>query len=272
MTAAPAPTRNAGLRSGLWTALRLVAGWATVAVLAYLLGVPSDSFGWAKMVFAWVLLTLVADEFAGWFGYIGLALGVLPFLHATPEPWFTVFPLVFAALFALLLLKHSGGPFVVPFAALLFMATIIAADKIGIKMKIPLALIGTSQFRNATFIPMIAVMSFSFLRQLGTLLWRWQARRTRLADVPQVPTAKAVPQPTAPVPVPAAPVGVNSANPSTPASSTPGPVTETIVVSPAARVVVPSPARPQTAKTPAAVIDLDLGDVPGAQEQPPRKT
>lgn len=209
MTAASAPTHKAGSRAGLWTFLRLLGGWASVAILAYLLGVPSGDFGWVKMIFAWVLLTLIADEFAGWFGYIGLALGALPFLHTPPEQWFTLFPLLFAALFALLLVKHSGGPLVVPFAALLFIGTIVGAEKLGIKMKIPLALLSNPEFRRAATVPMLAVMSFSFVRQLVSVGWRWQAQRRLVPRAPKpAAPAKAAPA------VPAAPTTAAAPKPS----------------------------------------------------------
>ena len=249
MTAASAPTHKAGTHSGLWTFLRLLGGWASVAVLAYLLGVPSGDFGWVKMVFAWVLLTLIADEFAGWFGYIGLALGVLPFLHTPPEQWFTIFPLLFAALFALLLVKHSGGPLVVPFAALLFIGAIVGAEKLGIKMKIPLALLSNPEFRRAATLPMLAVMSFSFVRQLVGVGWRWQARRRAVprAPKPAAPAkSKAVPTPPTAPATPAAP---------TPSNAAPGKTKTTVIAPPAPPsevVVPPTPtAGASTAKDPA---------------------
>lgn len=177
MTAASQTTSSTTARSGWWTFLRLLGGWATVAALAYLLWMPSQDFGWIKMMFVWILLTLLADEFAGWFGYIGLALGVLPFLYQTPEQWFLVFPLIGGALFALLLMKHSGGPFVLPFGAALFVGAILAAAKFGVKLDPSLKLPASRSFQEAAVLPMLGVVGFSFLRQLISMLLRWNARR-----------------------------------------------------------------------------------------------
>lgn len=222
MTAASASTHKAANRSGLWTFLRLLGGWATVAVLAYLLWMPAQDFGWLKMVFVWVLLTLLADEFAGWFGYIGLGLGVLPFLTPnlqTPEQWFVVFPLLAGAIGAYLLMKHSGGPFVLPFAAALFAGAILAAAKFGIKLDPSLTLPASRSFQETALAPMLAVTAFSFVRQLTSMILRGnRARKARAAarasaaamtpDVTVVTDATAAPasaETVWPTPVPPAP-------------------------------------------------------------------
>lgn len=193
MTAATRPVKPARTAaSGWWTFLRLVGGWLTVAVLAYLLWMPSKDFGWTKMMFAWILLALLADEFAGWFGYIGLALGLLPFLYAgTPEQWFIIFPLIGGALFALLIMKHSGGPFVLPFGAALFMGAILAAAKFGVKLDPSLKLPASRSFQEAAALPMLAVVGFSFLRQLITMLVGWNARRKPSQAAPTSPPVSA---------------------------------------------------------------------------------
>ncbi len=240
MTAVSASTRARPDRSGLWTFLRLLGGWATVALLAYLLWTPSKDWGWPTLLFGWVLLTLLADEFAGWFGYMALALGVLPLLHgaATPEQWYIILPLIGGAMFALLILKHSGGPFVLPFGALLFAGTIIAAAKFGAKIDPTLKLPASATFQRMAMLPMLAMVGFSFLRQLTFMLVRWRARRKA--------TAAAV--------APAAPVG-GSASVATP-EPTPTSSAQGAQSAPLGTVV--AAAVPQVVATPAARVDVDL--------------
>mgnify|MGYP007116556971 CR=1 FL=1 len=196
--ASPRPARN---YSGLWTFLRLLGGWLTVAALAYLLWMPGEEFGWLKMMFNWVLLTLLADEFAGWFGYMGLALGVLPFLYAgTPEQWFVIFPLIGGALFALLIMKHAGGPFVLPFAGALFAGAILLAQKLGDMLGTPIKLVSNPELERRALLAAAIGLAFSFVRQLVGMLLRWQKRRRAAAVT--VTTVTTTP---APVPAPPAP-------------------------------------------------------------------
>lgn len=147
-------------------------------MLAYLLGTPGKDTSWLSLVFAWVLLTIFADELAGWFGYIALALGVLPLLvHTPPEQWYVVLPLVGGALFALLIIKHSGGPFVLPFGAALFAGTLLGAAKVGAKLDPNLKLVSQPDFQKMALTAMLIGVGFSFLRQLISMLVRWQQRR-----------------------------------------------------------------------------------------------
>lgn len=200
MTAASTHNRNTSLRSGWWTFLRLLLGWALVAGLAYYLWTPGD---WPTKLLAWVLLALLADECAGWFGYMALALGVLPLIspHAPPEQWFIVLPLIGGALFALLIVKHSGGPFVLPFGAALFVGVILAAAKFGIKIDPSLTLPAHSTFQQMAILPMLGVVLFSFVRQLISMILRWQARRSSgrsTVPKPVQPLSDAQPLPNVP--------------------------------------------------------------------------
>lgn len=260
----PRPARN---YSGLWTFLRLLGGWSTVAVLAYLLWMPGEEFGWTKMMFAWILLTLVADEFAGWFGYIGLALGVLPFLYAgTPEQWFVIFPLVGGALFALLIMKHSGGPFVLPFGAALFAGAILAAARFGPTLDPSLKLPVSRSFQEAAILPMLAVVGFSFVRQLISMIVRGSRRRraARLAKASAAtpPVTAAATPPPAPVPTP------------NPALVVPPPAETTLkeVVTISAQPEINVESQSTTGATPdpkATMIDIDLDHLD--LDDPPKK-
>ena len=244
MTVAAAPSAQAD-RKALWTFLRVLLGLALLAGLAYFLWTPGV---WTNKLFVWVLLTILADECAGWFGYLGLALGALVFLApgATPEQWLVVAPLIAAALFALLLVKHSGGVLVLPFAGLLYAGAVLGADKLGHSLDTPIKLLGSEEFRRVALLPMVIGLAFSFVRQLVNLLLHWQSRRRATH-----------PLPTAPAPVPAADPATTAPDPATP---TPTPEVEevevvaadpvvTVVTTSASPATPPAPPKPAKAKT-----------------------
>ncbi|MFC5849938.1 hypothetical protein [Deinococcus petrolearius] len=185
MTAASLPPRQRSARAGLWTALRLLVGLALLAALVSFMWTPGE---WPTRLFAWVLLTILADECAGWFGYAGLALGGLAFFapSAPPEQWTLIVPLVGGALFALLLLKHSGGPFVLPFAALIFAGALYATGRFGLKIDPELTLPANATFQRSAVVPMLLGLGFSFVRQLIGNATRFAARRR---SVPAAPAA-----------------------------------------------------------------------------------
>lgn len=189
MTVAASPSAQAD-RKALWTFLRVLLGLALLAGLAYFLWTPG---AWANKLFVWVLLTLLADECSGWFGYAGVALGALVLIApgTTPEQWFVVLPLIGAGLFALLLLKHSGGPFVLPFAALIFAGAVLGADRVGSALETPIKLLGTAEFRRMALLPMAIGVTLSFVRQLVMLLLRWRRRKARPAAGAAVPASAA---------------------------------------------------------------------------------
>ena len=179
MTAASLPPRRRSAHAGLWTALRLLAGLALLVALAYFMWTPGD---WPTRLFAWVLLTILADECAGWFGYAGLAMGALAFFapSAPPEQWTLIVPLVGGALGALLLLKHSGGPLVLPFAAVIFAGALYATGRFGLKIDPELTLPANATFQRSAVLPMLIALAFSFVRQYVGVAVRY-ARRRRAA-------------------------------------------------------------------------------------------
>ncbi|GAA5514822.1 hypothetical protein Dcar01_03583 [Deinococcus carri] len=188
----PVPARRT---SPWWTLLRLLGGWVLVGLLAYFLWTPGE---WPVRLLAWVLLTILADEFGGWFGYIGVLLGGLPFLApgALPAPWLVIAPLVGGALLALLLVKHSGGAFVLPFAAVIFALPLLALGRYGTKLDPTLTLPGNATFQKIALTAMLAGLAFSFVRQLVGVTWRYQARRrvrrAALAAAEPAPAAAAL--------------------------------------------------------------------------------
>lgn len=250
MTAAASSSTPANRRA-LLTFLRFFAGLALLAGLAFFLWTPG---AWQNKLFAWVLLTILADECAGWFGYAGLALGLIVLFApgATPEQWFVILPLIGAALFALLLLKHSGGPFVLPFAGLIFVGAVLAADRVGGIIDTPIKLLGSPEFQRMSVLPMVIGLGVSFVRQSVTGLLRWSAQR-RVAAVPAVSAAAGM---TAATSGSATPAGVGPGRP-------PAPVTP---VAPAA-----AGAAVTGAPAPATVISADpqgAAPTPGARLSP----
>ena len=112
-----------------------VLGLAALGVLAYAMTLPLD---WQQKLVVWIVLTFVADEAGNWFGYSAVPLGIIPLgalpflpLGPVPEQWWVIFPLIAGALSAALVMKHAGGPFVLPFAAVLFALPILAAARLA---------------------------------------------------------------------------------------------------------------------------------------------
>ncbi|WP_326522599.1 hypothetical protein, partial [Deinococcus rhizophilus] len=175
-------------RSGLRTALRLLGGWALLGLLAYLMWTPG---AWPALLVAWVLLTLLADEFGGWFGYLGVLLGGLAFFAPTPEPagWSVIVPLVGGALLALLLVKHSGGPFVLPFAAAVFALPLLAVARFGTELDPGLKLPGDPAFLRGALLAVAVGLGVSLIRQVTQALLRRRARQRAATLAAGVPLA-----------------------------------------------------------------------------------
>ena len=192
------PARRRRLRERNLTLLRLLWGLALLGTLAYTLWQPGD---WPQKLGLWVLLTLLADEAGGWYGYVGAALGGLPFFsnHAPPEQWWIILPLIGAALIASLIVKHSGGPLVLPFAFALFALPILAAQKLGPSLDTTLTLPGNPTFQRSALGMAAAALAFSFVRQAMGIVVRQRLERPRLltAKGPAEPTEPGAPEPDA---------------------------------------------------------------------------
>lgn len=173
------PARRRRLRERNLTLLRLAWGLALLGVLAYTLWQPGD---WPQKLGLWVLLTLLADEAGGWYGYLGAALGGVPFFsnHAPPEQWWIILPLIGAALIASLIVKHSGGPLVLPFAFALFALPVLAAQKLGPSLDPTLTLPGNPVFQRAALGMAAVALAFSFVRQAAGVFVRRRLERPRL--------------------------------------------------------------------------------------------
>ncbi|OLV18108.1 hypothetical protein [Deinococcus marmoris] len=162
-------------RARFLTLLRLLGGWAVLGVLAYFMWTPGE---WQNSLLLWVALVILADEFGGGFGYLGLLLGGLGYFSPSlpPAQWLIILPLVGGALMALLLVKHSGGVLVLPFAGLIFAGTLLAVARFGSKFDPTLKLPSNDTFLRSALIAMLAGLAFSLVRQLIGL---WLRRRER---------------------------------------------------------------------------------------------
>lgn len=172
------PARRRRLRARNLLLLRLGWGLALLALLAYTLWQPGD---WPQKLALWVLLTLLADEAGGWFGYAGTVLGALPFFahHAPPEQWWIILPLIGAALIAALVVKHAGGPLVLPFALAVFALPVLAAQKLAPSLDTTLTLPMNAAFQRASLGMAAAALAFSFVRQLAGVVLRRRLERPR---------------------------------------------------------------------------------------------
>ncbi|MGY2892137.1 hypothetical protein [Deinococcus sp. UYEF24] len=170
------PARRRRIRARNLLLLRLLWGFALLGLLAYTLWQPGN---WPEKLTLWVLLTLLADEAGGWFGYLGAALGGLPFLsnHAPPEQWWIILPLVGAALIAALIVKHSGGPLVLPFALAVFALPIFLIQKLGPSLDTSLTLPGNPVFQRAALGMAALALAFSFVRQAVGIFLRRRLER-----------------------------------------------------------------------------------------------
>ncbi|MDV6374579.1 hypothetical protein [Deinococcus arenicola] len=193
----PSPARAAPLHSPLPTHaeqdrphrarflgfLRVLGGWAVLGLLAYVMWSPGE---WQNSLLLWVALVILADEFGGWFGYMGLLLGGLGYLSPSlpPAQWLIILPLVGGALMALLLVKHSGGVLVLPFAGLIFAGTLLAVARFGTKFDPTLKLPSDDVFLRSALMAMAAGLGFSLVRQLAGLYLRRRERRAAYVAQP----------------------------------------------------------------------------------------
>ncbi|MBZ9751433.1 hypothetical protein K7W42_11215 [Deinococcus sp. HMF7604] len=179
-----APLPQGPTRSATHALIHLLGGVLVLGLLAYFMWTPGE---WTTRLLAWVLLTILADEFGGWYGYAGLVLGGLGYFSpvAPPEQWSVVLPLVGGALGGLLLLKHSGGLLVLPFAGALFAGVLVAAGRFATKIDPELTLPGREDFQRTALLALLLGLGISAVRQIVGLVLRAQARRReRLAAQP----------------------------------------------------------------------------------------
>ena len=161
-----------------------VLGLACLGALIYSFTLPLD---WQTRLIVWILLTFLADEAGNWFGYSAIPLGVLPLLpagtipllplSAATEQWWIIFPLVATALLACLLMKHAGGPFVLPFAAALFALPILAAERLAPLVDPTIKFPANAQFQNLAFIAAGIGLLLSLIRQVAAAIIRQRQER-----------------------------------------------------------------------------------------------
>lgn len=188
--AAPQASPQERLRRQSWLGLggRMVGGLVTLALLLAALG---SGWSWSSVLFVWVLLTILADEFGGWFGYIAVFMGLLTLVlgNQPAEVWSVVLPLVGGALLALLVVKHSGGWGVLPFAGAVFALPIIAAAQFGHLLDKNLLLVADPDLARSTILAMLVGLGISLVRQF--ILWlvdlTQQRTERRLLRADQMP-------------------------------------------------------------------------------------
>lgn len=177
----PPPPAGPDARPGM-TLLKLTLGAACLLALAYFQWTPGE---WPVRLLTWVLLTLLADEFGGWFGYAGLLLGGVGYLSPVEPPaeWLIILPLVGGVLMGTLLLKHSGGLFVLPFAGVLFAGVLIAVGQFGTKLDPQMTLPANPEFQRNAILGMLVALGVSAVRQLTELILRRRRMRAPTATI-----------------------------------------------------------------------------------------
>ena len=177
---------NPDARHRSFVAAMWVLGLACLGALIYSFTLPLD---WQTRLIVWILLTFLADEAGNWFGYSAIPLGVLPLLpagtlpflplSAAPEQWWIIFPLIATALLACLLMKHAGGPFVLPFAAVLFALPILAAARLAPLLDPTIKFPANAQFQKLAFIAAGIGLLISLIRQVAAAIIRQRQERIR---------------------------------------------------------------------------------------------
>ncbi|TSA86117.1 hypothetical protein FNU79_07990 [Deinococcus detaillensis] len=169
-----------------FVAVMWVLGLLSLGALAYVMTLPLD---WQTKLVAWIVLTLIADEAGNWFGYSAVVLGILPLgaislafwpflpVASVPEQWWTIFPLIATALLACLVIKHAGGPFLLPFAAALFALPILAAAKLAPSVDATIKFPSNPEFQKLAFIAAGIGLTVSLVRQVVAALLRRRSER-----------------------------------------------------------------------------------------------
>ncbi|WP_293914751.1 hypothetical protein [Deinococcus sp.] len=180
----PARARHVAFVASMW-----VLGLAALGVLAYAMTLP---LSWPQKLAIWVVLTFVADEAGNWFGYAAIPLGVLPLvlLKTPPEQWWVIFPLIATSLLACLVMKHAGGPFVLPFAAALFAVPIIGVAFIAPRLDASITFPANNQFQQVAFIAAGVGLLISLIRQVS--VWVSRSRAARSERRPYTPPPKPI--------------------------------------------------------------------------------
>ena len=158
--------------SGSRSTARRRRGWSPAArgaLVAWLLGLVLlaltalwllADLPWYSKLAGWVLLVWLADECGGWFGYVAAILGAAPFFSGligygpdAPVQWAVAYPLVLVGLIGALLVKHAGGPLLLPVALALLVAPIFVARFVGPSLDTGITLPGIPRFLDSTLWP-----------------------------------------------------------------------------------------------------------------------
>ncbi len=146
---------------------------------------------WYTKLGGWVLLVWLADECGGWFGYVAAILGAAPFFSGligygpdAPIQWTVAYPLVLVGLLAALLVKHAGGPLVLPISVLLLVLPIVAARVLGPSLDAGITLPSIPKFLDYTLWPGVLGAAVSLT---VAVLRRARRRQVARAQAPYRP-------------------------------------------------------------------------------------
>lgn len=186
------PEERLKRRGWLSLALRIAGGLVTLGLLLTAL---QSGLEWTSLLFVWVLLTIIADEFGGWFGYAGALLGLLTLTAPgqNPDDWSILLPLVGGPLLGLLLVKHSGGWLVLPFAAAVFALPLLAASRFEDRLLDPnLLLVAAPDMQRSAVLAMLIGLGLSLVRQFVLWLVDLAGRRAerRVLNADRVPVKR----------------------------------------------------------------------------------
>ena len=136
---------------------------------------------WPEKIGLWILLVLLLDECGAWFGYTGVAVGLLPLFvredgsvvglgtvgSFTPTlEWTVLFPLVGSALIGALLVRHAGGLLALPLSLVAYALPIVLVRLIGPQLDASVTLPASRLFVVWTVWPAIAGTLVSLVRRL----------------------------------------------------------------------------------------------------------
>lgn len=154
----------------------------TVLLVSLVVGLLSG-LEWPEKLGLWILLVLLLDECGAWFGYTGVAAGLLPLLvredgsviglgttgSFTPTlEWTVLFPLVGSALVGALLVRHAGGLLALPLSLVAYALPIVLVRLIGPQLDASVTLPSSRLFVVWAVWPAIAGTIVSLARRLLT--------------------------------------------------------------------------------------------------------
>ena len=127
---------------------------------------------WFTLLFIWLVMVVLLDELAGgWFAYIALIIGWLG-LPNHPEIWWQMAPLFTGGLWAYLLLRHTGGLFLLPVAWAGFYAPFFAMSKLVPELDSSVVYWKDPAFSGPLLQYILGLMIATWVFYLSQILWQ----------------------------------------------------------------------------------------------------